>query len=125
MVPAFETVPGPPVTKTPKDTPEIDALELLVTLAPCSRSAPAPPAAVPLMLPLLVMVAAPPSMETPDAPEMEPPTLFATLPPPRDRTPAPGAVIVPVLLSVPNAPKPTPPVMNAPALFVTVPDRLT
>jgi hypothetical protein len=68
--------------KTPKELPEMDAPELLVTLAPCSRSAPAPPAAVPLMLPLLIRVAVPPWLETPAIPpEMDAPELLVTLPP--------------------------------------------
>ena len=58
MLPLLVTAPPAPVTKTPNELPEIDPVELFVTLPPSARSMPALPVPLALMLPLLVTVPA-------------------------------------------------------------------
>ncbi len=86
IVPAFVTVPDPPVRKTPKALPEMVAPARFVMLPPASKSAPAP--AVALMLPALLSVAAAPCAKTPATwPVIEAEAAFVTLPPAARPTP--------------------------------------
>ena len=63
------------------------------------------------MLPLLLSVPRAPLVKTPNAPpEIDPPELFVMLPPPARSTPAPlalAALMLPLLVTVPDAPVPT------------------
>ena len=63
------------------------------------------------MLPLLLTVARVPVVKTPNPPpEIDPPELFVMLPPPPRSTPAPvalAALMLPLLVTVPDAPAPT------------------
>src|ERR1700726_4775713 len=99
MLPALVIADELPVKKTPNPAPEMDAPALFVMLPPASISAPAPPAAVALMLPELARVAAPPAAKTPAIiPVMDAPAAFIRLPPfarsmPRSPATLPALVI--------------------------------
>ena len=77
MLPAFVTVPVPPVRYTPYATPAMVPWDVLLTSPPASSSTPAP---VPCTVPELVTVQAVPASPSSPVPaaEMVPPAVMVT-----------------------------------------------